>query len=58
MVNKHKKVWKIISRKVVSEKQTWPSKISSFKKKKKYIYIYIEIEIIYIEIEIKKHDIK
>jgi hypothetical protein len=24
MVNKHMKVWKVISRKVNSEKQTWP----------------------------------
>jgi hypothetical protein len=35
MVNKHRKVYKVISRKVISGKQTWPSKISSFK-----IYIY------------------
>ena len=32
MVNKHRKVWKVISRKVNSRKQTWPKSI--FKNKK------------------------
>jgi hypothetical protein len=27
MVNKHRKVWKVISRKVNSGKQTWPNNI-------------------------------
>jgi hypothetical protein len=40
MINKHRKVWKVVSWKIVYGKQIWPSKIISFKKNKIYIYIY------------------
>ena len=30
ITNKHRKVWKMISRKLLSEKQTWPKKIRDY----------------------------
>jgi len=40
MANKHRKVWKVVSRKVNSRKQTW-SGFSWEKEREKKLYIYI-----------------